>query len=100
MTTSTTSDSTLLQLHRVNLVYRALPALRDIEWTVENGQQWACLGPNGAGKTSLARVVSGQATHFSGELQRSRELQQQGLAYVCFEQAQALVARDKKLDDS
>ena len=100
MTTSTASASTLLQLHRVNLVYRALPALRDIEWTVESGQQWACLGPNGAGKTSLARVVSGQATHFSGELQRSRELQQQGLAYVCFEQAQALVARDKKLDDS
>ena len=57
---------------RVNLVYRALPALRDIDWTVEHGQQWACLGPNGAGKTSLARVVSGQATHFSGELQRSR----------------------------
>ena len=90
----------LLQLQRVNLVYRALPALRDVDWCVEHGQQWACLGPNGAGKTSLARVVSGQATHFSGEQQRSAQLQESGVAYVCFEQAQALCARDKKLDDS
>ena len=90
----------LLQLQRVNLVYRALPALRDVDWCVEHGQQWACLGPNGAGKTSLARVVSGQATHFSGEQQRSAQLQENGVAYVCFEQAQALCARDKKLDDS
>ena len=90
----------LLHLQRVSLVYRALPALRDIDWQVEHGQQWACLGPNGAGKTSLARVVSGQATHFSGEQRCSEQLQESGVAYVCFEQAQALCARDKKLDDS
>ena len=48
----------LLQLLDVNLVYRALPALRDIDLSIESGQQWACLGPNGAGKTSLARVIS------------------------------------------
>ena len=90
----------LLQLLDVNLVYRALPALRDIDLSIESGQQWACLGPNGAGKTSLARVISRQATHFSGELIRSRELENKGVAYVCFEQAKALCERDKKLDDS
>ena len=90
----------LLELRDVSLVYRALPALRNIDWTVSPGQQWACLGPNGAGKTSLAKIISRQATHFSGEVLRSSELESSGVSYVCFEQAKALCDRDRKLDDS
>lgn len=90
----------LLELRDVSLVYRALPALRGINWTLARGQQWTCLGPNGAGKTSLARIISRQATHFSGEVTRSAELENSGVAYVCFEQAKALCERDRKLDDS
>jgi len=93
-------DDNLLELRDVSLVYRALPALSRIHWTIQPGQQWACLGPNGAGKTSLARILSRQATHFSGELLRSPRLQECGIAYVCFEQAKALCERDQKLDDS
>jgi len=100
MTDQTPQTPALLQLSDVSLVYRALPALRAIDWTVRPGQQWACMGPNGAGKTSLARVISHQATHFSGDLQRSPDLKEKGVAYVCFEQARALCERDKKLDDS
>jgi molybdate transport system ATP-binding protein len=100
MTDQSPEHSKLLELQDVNLVYRALPALRQVDWTVKKGQQWACLGPNGAGKTSLARVVSRQATHFSGMLRRSPELEKKGVAYVCFEQAKALCERDRKLDDS
>ncbi len=100
MTEQNPEQAKLLELHDVNLVYRALPALRGINWSVQSGQQWACLGPNGAGKTSLARIISRQATHFSGNLQRCPELQERGVAYVCFEQAKALCERDKKLDDS
>ena len=94
------SDSPLLALDQVQLVYRALPALSDINWQIDPGQQWACLGPNGSGKTSLANILSGQATHFSGDYKRSQALEQDGVAYVCFERARALVERDKKLDDS
>ncbi|MCB1675460.1 MAG: ATP-binding cassette domain-containing protein [Halioglobus sp.] len=94
------SEATLLQLHDVNLVYRALPALRHINWVLEAGQQWAVLGPNGSGKTSLARVISRQATHFSGCVRRSPTLERAGVAYVCFEQARPLCERDRKLDDS
>jgi molybdate transport system ATP-binding protein len=100
MTDQCLEHNKLLELKDVSLVYRALPALRQIGWTVESGQQWVCLGPNGAGKTSLARVISRQATHFSGALQRSPELEAKGVAYVCFEQAKALCDRDRKLDDS
>ncbi|MEP0201432.1 MAG: ATP-binding cassette domain-containing protein [Halioglobus sp.] len=77
-----------------------MPALVDINWTLSPGEHWACLGPNGAGKTSLARILSGQASHLSGEMQRSRDVQDRGVAYVCFEQAKALCDRDRKLDDS
>ena len=71
MSHTTLQRDALLQLRDVSLVYRALPALRSINWLVQPGQQWACLGPNGAGKTSLARVISQQATHYSGEVLRS-----------------------------
>jgi molybdate transport system ATP-binding protein len=94
------TGNALLELRDVHLVYRALPAIQHIDWRLEKGQQWACLGPNGAGKTSLARVISRQATHFSGDVLRSPELEENGVAYVCFEQARALCERDKKLDDS
>ena len=93
-------SDTLLELNKVNLVYRALPALEDISWQFLQGQQWACMGPNGAGKTSQASILSDQTSHYSGAYHRSGALQQQGIAYVCFEQAKALCERDKKLDDS
>lgn len=94
------SNQQLLSLEQVQLVYRALPALNDISWTPLKGQQWACLGPNGAGKTSLAKILSGEATHYAGHYEKSAELKSRGVAYVCFEQARALIERDKKLDDS
>ena len=100
MTEGTTTGNPLLELRAVQLVYRALPALQQIDWRIESGQQWACLGPNGAGKTSLARVISRQAGHYSGEILRSSELTARGVAYVCFEEARALCERDRKLDDS
>ncbi|QFU74510.1 ATP-binding cassette domain-containing protein [Halioglobus maricola] len=94
------SATPILSLHQVQLVYRALPALQDINWQLLPGEQWAVLGPNGSGKTSLARILSGQAKHYSGQFERSPALLQQGVAYVCFEQTRALIERDKKLDDS
>ena len=95
-----TDQQTLLELRDINLVYRAQPALRQLNWTLQSGQHWACVGPNGSGKTSLARILSHQATHFSGSYHSSEQLLANGVAYVCFEQAQALCARDRKLDDS
>lgn len=93
------ATNTLFNLQDIHLVYRAKPALRQLNWTVKAGQHWALVGPNGAGKTSIARILSGEETHYSGDYERSSGLDTQGIAYVCFEQAQALCARDRKLDD-
>jgi len=52
--------------------------LREIDWTVGPGEQWAVLGPNGAGKTTLLEVASarlhpssGTATILGGRLGRT-----------------------------
>ena len=78
------------------------PALRDINWSLQPGQQWACLGPNGAGKTSLATGDQSDRQRISPATVTTlcHILQENGVAYVCFEQAKALCERDKKLDDS
>jgi molybdate transport system ATP-binding protein len=89
-----------LQLTNVSFSYRALPVLQDIHWQWRRGEQWACLGPNGAGKTTLAKLLKQQLTCTSGTIEFDQELRSQGIAYVCFEQQQALCQRDRQLDDS
>jgi molybdate transport system ATP-binding protein len=89
-----------LQLTDVSFSYRALPVLQSINWQWQRGEQWACLGPNGAGKTTLAKILSAQLRCVSGEIEYGQNLQRQDIAYVCFEQQQALCNRDRQLDDS
>ncbi|TCO71884.1 ATP-binding cassette domain-containing protein [Chromatocurvus halotolerans] len=96
----TQSESPLLDLRNVSLTYRARPVLRGLRWRINPGEQWALLGPNGAGKTVLASIISGEQTHFSGHCHRSGALITGGTAYVGFERARSLIARDRKLDVS
>src|SRR5437867_547340 len=35
-------------------------ALRDLSWTVREGETWAVIGPVGSGKTTLAEVLLGR----------------------------------------
>lgn len=96
----TATESPLLDLRNVSLTYRARPVLRGLRWRINRGEQWAVLGPNGAGKTVLASIISGEQTHFSGHCDRSGALITEGTAYVGFERARSLIARDRKLDVS
>jgi iron complex transport system ATP-binding protein len=50
--------SDVVVLERVSLDRGGQPILRDIDWTVRDGERWAVLGPNGAGKTTLLEVAS------------------------------------------
>jgi molybdate transport system ATP-binding protein len=36
------------------------PVVRDLTWTIRDGETWAIVGPTGAGKTSLAEVLLGR----------------------------------------
>ncbi|KAI8806852.1 P-loop containing nucleoside triphosphate hydrolase protein [Cladochytrium replicatum] len=35
------------------------PILRDINWTIREGERWALLGPNGSGKSTLLSLIVG-----------------------------------------
>ncbi len=53
-----------------NVVTR-LPELRfeePLNWTIEEGQQWAVIGPNGAGKTLIADVMQRKFALKEGEI--------------------------------
>ena len=89
-----------LELEGISFSYRSEPVLRNLQWRWDSGQQWACVGPNGAGKTTLAALISGQLQHPSGHIRRHRDLNEAGVAYVCFEQQRTLCDRDRRLDDS
>ncbi|MGJ8637788.1 MAG: ABC transporter ATP-binding protein [Opitutaceae bacterium] len=43
--------------------------LKDINWAVERGQNWAILGANGSGKTSLLSTLTGYSSLCGGSMQ-------------------------------
>ncbi|HEX9970227.1 MAG TPA: ATP-binding cassette domain-containing protein, partial [Acidimicrobiales bacterium] len=50
-----------LRFSDVSFSINGVPVLREVSWTVEDGERWVVLGPNGAGKTSLLRLAGGYA---------------------------------------
>ncbi|MDO8552585.1 MAG: ATP-binding cassette domain-containing protein [bacterium] len=49
----------LVQMKSVNVTYNKVPVLRNINWTIREGEKWALFGPNGAGKTTLLSLILG-----------------------------------------
>jgi molybdate transport system ATP-binding protein len=50
---------TIIELHDVTVRYGAATILRNLNWTVRQGESWALLGPNGSGKTTLLSLIQG-----------------------------------------
>jgi molybdate transport system ATP-binding protein len=53
----------LVQMDNVSVSYDGVPILNQINWTVQQGENWALLGPNGAGKTTLLSLILGDNPH-------------------------------------
>lgn len=54
----TSSPGTMLiDLQHVNVSYHGVSVLRDITWTMRQGEHWAIRGPNGAGKSTLLSLI-------------------------------------------
>jgi len=49
----------LVALRGVNVTVGRCRILRDVNWTLHEGERWALRGPNGAGKTTLLNLIQG-----------------------------------------
>jgi molybdate transport system ATP-binding protein len=49
----------LVHLENVSVAYNGTQVLREIDWTIREGEHWALMGPNGAGKTTLLSMITG-----------------------------------------
>ena len=56
----------LLNVQGLNAGYGSLMVLRDISFSMEQGETLAVIGPNGAGKTTLLWALSGLVKPKSG----------------------------------
>jgi molybdate transport system ATP-binding protein len=51
--------SVLVRLSHVDLFVEYRPVLRDLDWTLRQGEHWAVYGENGAGKSSFLKLLYG-----------------------------------------
>lgn len=49
----------MLEIRNLDVHYRGIQALRNVNLTVKKGEIFALIGPNGAGKSSLVNALSG-----------------------------------------
>ena len=52
-------DSCLVQMTSVNVSWGDNHVLRNLNWTVNQGEHWLIQGPNGSGKTTLLELITG-----------------------------------------
>jgi molybdate transport system ATP-binding protein len=49
----------LVDLKNVSIAYWGKPVLKNVNWTIREGDHWLLLGPNGSGKTTLLSLLTG-----------------------------------------
>lgn len=60
--------SELLKVERVDVHYGGIQAVRDVSFTLREGEQATLIGANGAGKSSTVRAITG-LENFSGRIE-------------------------------
>jgi iron complex transport system ATP-binding protein len=57
-----------LQANRISFSYGKALALRNIGFSIQNGEFLALIGPNGSGKTTLLKIILGTLSPIEGEV--------------------------------
>src|ERR1019366_545333 len=57
-----------IEVHRLELHYGSVPAVRGISFDVLPGEQLTLLGPSGCGKTTTLRAIAGLEQPTAGEI--------------------------------
>lgn len=59
---------TLISLQNLAVRKYETTVLSEINWNIEQGENWAVIGPNGAGKTVLLEIIAGKWPLLSGKI--------------------------------
>src|SRR5699024_4434518 len=60
------SDLPVIEVSHLTRMYGARAAVKDLSFTVEDGQIYGLLGPNGAGKSTIMNILAGYLAATSG----------------------------------
>lgn len=66
---NTTYDHLISLLHGKNTAYDEFWALKDVSFSVRNGETFGVIGPNGSGKSTLLKILAGVLFPDSGSAQ-------------------------------
>ncbi|MGE3871744.1 MAG: sugar ABC transporter ATP-binding protein [Parvibaculaceae bacterium] len=58
----------IIEMRKVTKAYRGIPAVKDVDFVLEEGEIHALLGENGAGKSTLTKVMAGVVEATSGTM--------------------------------
>lgn len=57
----------LIQMNNVCVSYEERPIVKNINWTIQQGEFWQLIGPNGSGKSTLLSLINGDSPKGYGQ---------------------------------
>jgi branched-chain amino acid transport system ATP-binding protein len=62
------SNNIILRLDHLHKYFGGVPAVKDISFSIEEGELFGLIGPNGAGKTTIFNLITGVYSPDSGKI--------------------------------
>jgi branched-chain amino acid transport system ATP-binding protein len=87
----------LLEVRNINVSYGLVRVLRDVSFTVNEGEMVAAVGSNGAGKTTTLKTISGLLRPTSGSIELKGERLDQIASHLVVEKEIAHVPEGRRL---
>ena len=75
----------MLEVKNLYKEFNNRPILKDISFTLKDGEIMTIVGPSGAGKTTLLRIIAGLETKYSGEILIDSQAYDSGKVGVVFQ---------------
>lgn len=85
-----------MQLTNLTLAFDGIPALKNLNWTFGDDDQWTLLGTNASGKSAIARLLTGELKPSQGSIDTNGKR----VEWVSLESQQDLYERELYREDT